>query len=85
MTDLLTHAEYRRLPMRWIRRVVPLSMESTSAGMAPMMTTTNPATGIEITNFDCNAQDVDFAVTKAREAFDQGRWSKLDPTRARMC
>jgi hypothetical protein len=27
----------------------------------------------------CGAKDVDFAVKKAREAFDQGRWSKLHP------
>ena len=28
----------------------------------------------------CDARDVDFAVTKAREAFGDGRWSALHPT-----
>jgi len=28
----------------------------------------------------CDARDVDFAVAKAREAFDDGRWSALHPT-----
>ncbi|MCL4108765.1 UNVERIFIED_CONTAM: hypothetical protein GTU68_049106 [Idotea baltica] len=45
-----------------------------------MMATVNPATGAEITQIStANADDVDLAVTKAREAFDQGRWSKLNP------
>ncbi|MDA7965570.1 aldehyde dehydrogenase [Ruegeria sp.] len=42
---------------------------------------TNPATGEELTRIAaCNADDVDFAVTKAREAFDDGRWSKMHPS-----
>ena len=41
----------------------------------------NPATGDVLANISaCNADDVDFAVEKAREAFDQGRWSKLHPS-----
>jgi gamma-glutamyl-gamma-aminobutyraldehyde dehydrogenase len=29
---------------------------------------------------NCNADDVDFAVTKAREAFDRGDWSRMHPS-----
>ncbi|SEF85231.1 aldehyde dehydrogenase [Marinobacterium lutimaris] len=40
----------------------------------------NPATGQVLANIaSCNADDVDFAVAKAREAFDDGRWSKMHP------
>lgn len=42
--------------------------------------TINPATGEVLTNIAaCNAEDVDFAVQKARAAFDDGRWSSLHP------
>jgi len=40
--------------------------------------TVNPATGEVIAKIAaCGPADVDFAVTKARESFDDGRWSKL--------
>ena len=43
--------------------------------------TINPATGEKLTDIAaCGAADVDFAVEKAREAFDDGRWSKLHPS-----
>ncbi|MEJ6815385.1 MAG: aldehyde dehydrogenase, partial [Octadecabacter sp.] len=41
----------------------------------------NPATGDLIANVAaCGAADVDVAVEKAREAFDDGRWSKMHPS-----
>ncbi|WP_299210743.1 aldehyde dehydrogenase [uncultured Tateyamaria sp.] len=41
----------------------------------------NPATGDVIAKVSaCGAEDVDFAVLKAREAFDDGRWSRLHPS-----
>lgn len=43
--------------------------------------TVNPATGIKLTDIAaCGAADVDFAVQKAREAFEDGRWSKRPPS-----
>ena len=43
--------------------------------------TTNPATGAELAQVAaCDARDVDFAVEKAREAFEDGRWSRLHPS-----
>lgn len=42
--------------------------------------TVNPATGAVIANIaSCGEADVDLAVSKAREAFDDGRWSKMHP------
>ncbi len=44
-------------------------------------TTINPATGEKLAEIAaCDAADVDFAVEKARESFDDGRWSKLHPS-----
>ncbi len=44
--------------------------------------TVNPATGKALADVaDCGAEDVDFAVAKAREAFDDGRWSRIHPAR----
>ncbi|MGR3462150.1 MAG: aldehyde dehydrogenase [Roseovarius sp.] len=43
--------------------------------------TLNPATGETLTEVAaCGAGDVDYAVAKAREAFDDGRWSRLHPS-----
>ena len=43
--------------------------------------TVNPATGAVLTSIAaCGVEDVDFAVEKAREAFDDGRWSKMHPS-----
>ena len=43
-------------------------------------TTTNPATGEVLAKIAaCGPEDVDFAVAKARDAFEDGRWSRLHP------
>ena len=43
--------------------------------------TINPATGDMLARVAaCGAEDVEFAVTKAREAFEDGRWSRLHPS-----
>lgn len=81
MTDLLTHEEYKAisseldLPQNaWI-----------DGGYRPAISgktfeTVNPATGAVLgTVAACGPEDVDLAVTKAREAFDDGRWSALHP------
>lgn len=42
--------------------------------------TVNPATGKVLAEVAaCNADDVDYAVSKAREAFDDGRWRNFSP------
>lgn len=55
------------------------------ANIAPereaVFATVNSATGEDLGQiFGCNGDDVDSTVSKAREAFDQGRWSKLHPS-----
>jgi gamma-glutamyl-gamma-aminobutyraldehyde dehydrogenase len=42
--------------------------------------TRNPATGAVLGNLAaCDADDVDLAVRRAREAFDRGDWSRMHP------
>ncbi len=80
MTDLLTHAEYTAIAHSLDLPRCPFIDGKYQRGNGPMMASVNPATGEEITQIStANGDDVDLAVTKAREAFDQGRWSKLDP------
>ncbi|KIC42969.1 aldehyde dehydrogenase [Ruegeria sp. ANG-R] len=51
------------------------------ANSGQVFETVNPATGAVLTSIAaCGAEDVDFAVEKAREAFDDGRWSKMHPS-----
>lgn len=80
MTDLLTHAEYAAIAEALDPPRTPFIDGKYQRGSGPIMVTTNPATGEEIAQISTTAaEDVDLAVTKAREAFEQGHWSKLDP------
>ncbi|MEM6497452.1 MAG: aldehyde dehydrogenase family protein, partial [Pseudomonadota bacterium] len=50
-------------------------------GHGAPLSSVNPATGEVICEIAaCNSEDVNFAVGKAREAFDEGRWSKQHPS-----
>ena len=81
MTDLLTQEEYRAiaaaldLPQNaWIDGAYR------PAASGKTFETVNPATGVVLgTVAACGPEDVDFAVTKARESFEDGRWSRLHP------
>lgn len=43
--------------------------------------TVNPATGDVLAQVAaCDCEDVDYAVSKARESFEDGRWARLHPT-----
>ena len=80
MSDLLTHAEYQALAGELNPPRSPFIDGKYHTGRGEVMTTTNPATGAVIAEITtANADDVDLAVEKAREAFDQGHWSKMDP------
>ena len=81
MTDLLTHEEYRAI-------AAGLDLPQNACidgGYRPAISgktfdTVNPATGTVLgTVAACAAEDVDLAVQKAREAFEDGRWSRLHP------
>lgn len=52
-----------------------------SAKSGKTMPSINPATGKVITEVAaCQSEDVDYAVSKAREAFDRGTWSRMHPS-----
>jgi gamma-glutamyl-gamma-aminobutyraldehyde dehydrogenase len=81
MSDLLSAAEYADIAAK-----LTLPTQSFVNGKrytsvsGKTFTTTNPATNevlAEITA--CNSEDVDFAVAKADEAFNDGRWHALSP------
>ena len=79
--ELLTHDEYKAI-------AEGLTLASTSfvdggfrkAASGATIDSVNPATGAVLAKVAaCDADDVDFAVSKAREAFDDGRWRCLHP------
>ncbi|WP_299503218.1 aldehyde dehydrogenase [uncultured Roseobacter sp.] len=80
MTDLLTHAEYAAIAGDLDFPSAPFIDGKFRKGAGLMMATLNPATGVEIAKISTAAsQDVDLAVTKAREAFEQGHWARMHP------
>ena len=79
--DLLTRDEYAAIANDLIIPVAPFIDGKFRAGSGKKFPSVNPATGDEIaTIHGANAKDVNLAVNKAREAFDQGRWSKMHPS-----
>jgi NAD-dependent aldehyde dehydrogenases len=80
--DLLTQQEYRA-----IAEGLDLPGNAfVDGGYRPAISgktfdTMNPATGKVLTQVAaCGPEDVDFAVGKARDAFEDGRWSRLHPS-----
>ena len=80
--DLLTQDEYRAI-------AASLSFPTEAfidGGFRPAISgktyeTINPATGAHLSDIaSCGAGDVDFAVRKARDAFEDGRWSRQHPS-----
>ncbi|MEO0748369.1 MAG: aldehyde dehydrogenase family protein, partial [Pseudomonadota bacterium] len=81
MTDLLTRAEYGAIAAEIDLPATPFVDGKFRKGSGPMIDTVNPATGEVLTSIStANADDVDFAVQKAREAFDRGEWSRAHPS-----
>ena len=81
MTDLLTRAEDAAIAAEIDLPSAPFMDGKFRAGKGPALVTTNPATGEVLTTIAAaGAEDVDFAVGKAREAFEQGHWSRLHPS-----
>lgn len=81
MSDLLTREEYAAI-------AATLDLPRTAfidgryrPGNGATLPATNPATGETICEIAaCNGADVAFAAGKAREAFEQGHWSRLHPS-----
>lgn len=81
MTDLLTRAEYAAIAADLDFPSAPFIDGKFRKGAGPLMPTLNPATGEEITKIaTAGPEDVDLAVAKAREAFDQGHWARMHPS-----
>ncbi len=81
MSELLTREEYAALATNMVYPAAPFIDGKFRSGNGQKFPTINPATGEAIaTIHGANAKDVDFCVEKAREAFDQGRWSKMHPS-----
>ncbi|WP_323768221.1 aldehyde dehydrogenase [Antarctobacter sp.] len=81
MTDLLTRADYAAIAADLTFPATPFIDGKFRRGRGATMVTSNPATGEELAQIcTADAADVDLAVEKAREAFDQGRWARLHPS-----
>src|SRR5262249_31955875 len=81
MHDPLTAAEYKALA-ETIELPTNAFIDGAfrPANSGKTFKTTNPATGkllVEIAA--CDASDVDHAVAKARQAFEDGRWQRQSP------
>ncbi len=81
MTELLTHAEYQAIAQDLNLPVNAfIDGKFQAAKSKKTFASINPASGKPLATIAaCDAKDVDFAVKKAREAFDDGRWSRLHP------
>ena len=81
MSDLLTADEYRAIAQTMtLGGNAFIDGAARPAISAETFPTINPATGVEIARVAACAQaDVDFAVRKARDAFEDGRWRNLAP------
>ncbi|UXX81963.1 aldehyde dehydrogenase [Roseovarius pelagicus] len=81
MTEFLTRTEYAAIAAEIDLPAAPYIDGKFRKGSGPMIETVNPATGDVLTRIgSAGPDDVDFAVQKAREAFDQGVWSRLHPS-----
>lgn len=82
MSDLLTRDEYESIARDLVlptNAFIDGSFRPANSGKT--FETVNPATGAKLADVAaCDAEDVDFAVGKARDAFEDGRWSRLHPS-----
>lgn len=81
MTDLLTTEEYKALAEALeLPQNAFIDGSFRPAVSGRTFDSVNPATGALLTSIAaCDAEDVNLAVAKAREAFEDGRWSRLHP------
>jgi gamma-glutamyl-gamma-aminobutyraldehyde dehydrogenase len=82
MSTLLTEAEYEAMASSIdIPSNSFIDGKFMSAKSGETILTVNPATSKVITEIAaCQVEDVDYAVAKARKAFDRGVWSKMHPS-----
>jgi len=82
MSSLLTVEEYQSLAGQLNYPTgAYIDGKACQARSGNTLETYNPATGVKIAEIaSCGEDDVDTAVVKARESFEDGRWSRLHPT-----
>ncbi|MEE9602689.1 MAG: aldehyde dehydrogenase family protein, partial [Thermoguttaceae bacterium] len=82
MSDLLTREEYQAIADDMIfPENAHINGKFTSAKSGKTFETVNPATGKVIANVaSCGKEDVDYAVKKAKQAYDKGIWSRMHPS-----
>lgn len=81
MSELLTHEEYVAIANDLSLPQAAFIDGRYQAGNGRKLATKNPATGETLCEIAaCNQQDVDLAVQKARDAFDQGVWASQHPS-----
>ncbi|MEM7800500.1 MAG: aldehyde dehydrogenase [Chloroflexota bacterium] len=82
MSHLLTREEYQSIA----QSIILPENSFINGGFRPAksgkrMININPATGLPLSEIAaCGAEDVDFAVEKSRQAFDDGRWRTMHPS-----
>ncbi|MCH2163263.1 MAG: aldehyde dehydrogenase [Marinovum sp.] len=85
MTNLLTKAEYTAIAESLILPRAAFIDGKFRTGTGPKLITRNPATGEKLAEIAaCGSEDVDLAVARAREAFDQGHWAKMPPAERKV-
>ncbi len=81
MPYLLTYSEYIAIAEKLDPPRSPFVDGKFRSGSGPVMGAFNPSNGKKITDIvTAGAEDIDFAVQKARESFEDGRWAKLHPS-----
>ena len=80
MSDLLTREEYAAMASNLDFPRTAFINGKYQAGNGDDLATVNPATGEVLCHISaCSETDVDLAVSKARQAFQQGVWSSMAP------
>jgi gamma-glutamyl-gamma-aminobutyraldehyde dehydrogenase len=82
MSDLLTRPEFEAIASKLqLPNCAFIDGKFAAARSGKTFVTVNPASGEVITEIaSCDAEDVDYAVAKAREAFEAGHWSRMHPS-----
>lgn len=86
MSSLLTHEEYRAIAGQLeLPRCAYIDSKYRSAHNGDTFESVNPANGQVLASITaCGQEEVEFAVSKARQAFEEGRWSGLPPSQRKQ-
>lgn len=84
--SLATHEEYQSVAAKLRITGTPFIDGKYCAGNGAVIPTLNPATGETLAELRTNTvEEVDFAIGKAREAFNDGRFSRMHPAERKEC